>query len=249
MSSPLLRARNISASGQPGGVDIDIARGEIVAITGPSSALSFRTLRALAGVDADFSGDLEINGIDLHLLDETRWLQLRRETGLVSARVPLLSTMSAILNVMLPLNYHHPEAAAFARDRSEALLEELGFDGNADALPSELDGTQRFTLQLARELILDPLLLFIEEPFSMHAVADWAALAQRLVALAQDRNMALVIATANLSFVQQHAARCLFVNEDIMELLATDDMLAGFGSPESRQFLATVTTWPREPAQ
>lgn len=245
-TAPLI-ARNFAPPGYADGVDVELQAGEILALTGPYSTSLMACLRCIAGIEFHFAGELRVAGIDVATMNEREWLQLRQRSGLVSSRVPLLSTMDALMNVMLPLIYHHPRQTATAKAVAQRLLDDLGFEGPRHVLPAELQATHLFYLQMARELILEPGILFIEEPFSMQSAGDWPVISQQLVSLAAARKIAIVIATMNLAFIQKHAPRTLFIDADNMELHETASWIGGSGSAASRAFLDKVTTWPRGP--
>lgn len=244
----ILEARGAMPEGIeiPTGLDARVGKGDILALTGRDIELLDACFHTLAGTRRLAAGYLRIAGIDLYDLVERDWLTLRQRSGLISSRVPLLSTMSAGLNVMLPLLYHRTQNAEQAQQVADELLDQLGFRADHHALPSELDETDQLRAQLARELILDPDIIFVDEPFSLRSVGDWPLISGLLRSLADERGLALVIATANLAFIGRHARRSIYVGAQGCECLDTGALLSGAGSGDCREFLTCTTTWARE---
>lgn len=244
----ILEARGAMPAGvdMPVGLDARVGKGDILALTGRDTELLNACFHTLAGTRRLAAGYLHIAGIDLHDLDERDWLALRQRSGLISSRVPLLSTMSAGLNVMLPMLYHRTRDAGQAQQVADELLDQLGFRADHHALPSELDETDQLRAQLARELILDPDIIFVDEPFSLRSVGDWPLISGLLKTLAGERNIAFVIATANLAFIGRHAQQSIYIGAQGCECLDTGAMLSGAGSEDCREFLKCTTTWARE---
>lgn len=143
-------------------VTFDIARGESAAIVGPSGAGKSTLLALLAGLDEPTSGKVWLNGTELTALDEDGRAGLRnREVGFIFQSFHLLPSLTAIENVMLPLELSAtPDADAQAR----AALTEVGLDHRLRHYPRQLSGGEKQRVAIARAFVSQPSLLFADEP-------------------------------------------------------------------------------------
>ena len=143
-------------------VSLNIAAGESAAVVGPSGAGKTTLLALLAGLDEPTSGEVWLNGVELTKLDEDGRAALRnREVGFVFQSFHLLPSLTAIENVLLPLELSAtPDANARAR---EALVE-VGLDHRLLHYPRQLSGGEKQRVAIARAFVTAPSLLFADEP-------------------------------------------------------------------------------------
>jgi putative ABC transport system ATP-binding protein len=146
------------------GVDLDVADGEFVAVMGPSGCGKSTLLHLLGGLDRPTAGTIRLGDRQVESLSETQWAVVRRqEVGFVFQFFNLVANLTVAENVELP-------ALLVGRSRSEArvrraeLLERLGVEARADALPSRLSGGQQQRVALARALVNRPRVLLADEP-------------------------------------------------------------------------------------
>ena len=146
------------------GVDLDVADGEFVAVMGPSGCGKSTLLHLLGGLDRPTAGSIRLGDRQVESLSETEWAVVRRqEVGFVFQFFNLVANLTVAENVELPaLLVGRPRSEARAR-RAE-LLERLGVEARADALPSRLSGGQQQRVALARALVNRPRVLLADEP-------------------------------------------------------------------------------------
>jgi ABC-type lipoprotein export system ATPase subunit len=171
VGSTLVRARGLSKAFGKGharvdvlaGADLEVARGEFVAVVGRSGSGKSTLLHLLGGLDRPDAGEIELDGVRLDRLDERSLTGLRRhKIGFVFQAFHLLPELTGVENVLLP--------ARLARDGIEAapraseLLDRLGLARIARRLPTELSGGEQQRLAIARALINDPALVLADEP-------------------------------------------------------------------------------------
>jgi putative ABC transport system ATP-binding protein len=168
----LLSGRGLSKShaGEAGtvhavrGVDLDVAPGEFVAITGTSGAGKSTLLRLLAGLERPDAGTVRLAGRRVDTLSEARWAVLRRRhLGIVFQFFNLVSTLTVADNVEMPALLAGRRSRA-GRAAVRELLDELGLTGKEDALPGDLSGGEQQRVALARALVNRPDLLLADEP-------------------------------------------------------------------------------------
>ncbi|HWP94924.1 MAG TPA: ATP-binding cassette domain-containing protein [Gammaproteobacteria bacterium] len=217
-TAPVLFADNLVPLLPGGGAStaqrltLELPRGRLACLVGPQGAGKTLYLRALAAVDPPATGRLVLNGRDTERLGRDAWRVLRCEVAFVGHSAPLLSVVDGLMNVMLPALYHGLGTPAAMRDKALAILERLGWEGDLTVLPAFLDEHQRRLLALARCLILDPVLLFIDEPFRMTDTVTWKRLAAVFVDLVRNDGLTIIAVTHQLSFVREHADLVLFID-------------------------------------
>ena len=143
------------------GVDLDIARGEFVALIGESGVGKSTLLNCIAGLEAPVSGSLRLAAMDVLALDEAGRARLRREQlGFVFQAFHLLPHLSVAENVALPLLLlRRPDAA-----RVQHLLREVGLADLGGRAPAQLSGGQLQRVAIARALVHAPALILADEP-------------------------------------------------------------------------------------
>ena len=146
------------------GIDLDIQRGEVVAVMGPSGSGKSSLLHCLAGVLLPDSGTVSVGGTVITALSEARRSALRlKEFGFVFQFGQLLPDLTAVDNVTIPLllgGMKRRQALTAAR----GWLDRLGLEVAADQLPGELSGGEAQRVAIARALVTQPSVLFADEP-------------------------------------------------------------------------------------
>ncbi len=142
------------------GVDLNIGRGEFVALMGPSGSGKSTLLNMMGLLDAPTSGNIFIDGSDVSSLNENERADFRlRKLGFVFQFFSLLMELSALENVALPMIMDNRKY-----DRAASLLELVGLGDRANHTPNELSGGQQQRVAIARALANEPAILLADEP-------------------------------------------------------------------------------------
>lgn len=183
------------------GIDFTIQAGAAVAIVGSSGSGKSTLLGLLAGLDVPTTGSVHLAGEDLFALDEDGRAQLRaRHVGFVFQSFQLLPNLTALENVMLPLEL----AGKPARASAEAMLERVGLGARLHHYPRTLSGGEQQRVSLARAFVVEPALLFADEPTGSLDVATGETVIDLMFALHREQGTTLVLVTHD----PQLAARC-----------------------------------------
>ena len=177
-------------------VSFTVNAGEAVAIVGASGSGKSTLLGLLAGLDTPTSGSVSISGEDLFTLDEDGRAALRaRLVGFVFQSFNLLPAMTALENVMLPLELAG-EAGASAS--AKALLERVGLGGRLTHYPKQLSGGEQQRVAIARAFATRPALLLADEPTGNLDAATGAAIIDLMFELNRERGTTLILVTHDL---------------------------------------------------
>ena len=193
-------------------VSLQVRRGEIVAVVGASGAGKSTLLHLLGALDRPTSGRVHIEGQDLSVLDEGALAALRnRKVGFVFQFHHLLREFSALENVAIPLRIGGlPQDEA--ERRAAEMLERVGLGARMTHRPSELSGGEQQRTAVARALVVDPSILFADEPSGNLDHANAERLHELFVQLSRDLEIAMVIVTHNRSLASR-ADRVLLLED------------------------------------
>jgi putative ABC transport system ATP-binding protein len=199
-------ARQVDLHGETISILHDVALkvypGDSVSIVGTSGSGKSTLLALLAGLDAASAGTVRLFGQDLFALDEDRRALLRRDrVGFVFQNFQLLPQLSALENVMLPLEL---AGHADARDRAAQLLDRVGLSHRLNHFPRHLSGGEQQRVALARAFVIHPALLFADEPTGNLDPASGRQIIDLLFRLNREQGTALVLVTHD----NELAARC-----------------------------------------
>ena len=172
MSTPVLELRGatrVHGTGATavhalGGVDLQVAPGELVAVMGPSGSGKSTLLTIAGGLDTATSGEVLVEGVPLSGLDRAGLAQLRRRSvGYVFQELNLLPALTAAENVALPLELDGTRARD-ARTSALRVLDELGMSALAGRFPDDLSGGEQQRVAIARALVGERRLVLADEP-------------------------------------------------------------------------------------
>lgn len=201
MTSSILAARNLSkvVNSAEGALtilhnlDLELNKGDSLAIVGASGSGKSTLLGLLAGLDLPSGGAVLLAGNNLSELDEDQRARLRAEhVGFVFQSFQLLDSLNALENVMLPLEL---EGQADARQRARALLERVGLGQRLTHYPRQLSGGEQQRVAIARAFAAEPDVLFADEPTGNLDSHTGERITELLFQLNQERGTTLVLVT------------------------------------------------------
>jgi putative ABC transport system ATP-binding protein len=201
-------------------LSIQIASGRFLAIVGPSGSGKSTLLGLIAGLDAPTSGSVLIEDVDITRLDEDRLAKLRGEKiGFVFQFFHLIPSLTAQENVSVPMEII---GLRDARQRSEALLEEVGLTGRAHHYPSQLSGGEQQRVALARALANDPPIVLADEPTGNLDTKNGRHIMELLRGIHRTRGTTVVLVTHDAELASQADARLVLRDGRVVDATGHD---------------------------
>ena len=180
------------------GVSFSLAPGERVALMGPSGSGKSTLLNCIGGIDRPDTGDIEVAGKSLKGQGEEGLCRLRREAvSTIFQFFHLLPTLSALENIEFPLHLNGISDMV-RRERVGSLIEEVGLNHRAGAMPHELSGGEMQRVAIARALVIEPRLILADEPTGNLDSATGESILDLLESLSERHGTAMLLVTHSL---------------------------------------------------
>ena len=240
---PIIRCRQIRKSfgafAALRGVDLEVGRGEVVCIIGPSGGGKSTLLRALNGLEPIDGGTIEVNGTALPG-SRRDILAVRREVGMVFQSFNLFPHMTVRRNLTLAPRRARGLSRDEAEARAAALLRRVGIADQIDKYPAQLSGGQQQRVAIARALAMEPRILLFDEPTSAldpEMVKEVLDVVRELA----HSGITLVVVTHEMGFAREVADRILFMAEGaIAHAGPPAAFFAEASEPRLRAFLSKI---------
>ena len=198
-------------------IDLDVNKGDVVAILGPSGSGKTTMLRCLNFLEKSDGGTMLFDDqrVDLARVTHAEANALRRRTGFVFQNYNLFPHFSVLRNVMdAPICVQKRDRAE-VEEQARALLAKMGLTGNEDKVPCQLSGGQQQRASIARALAMNPQVMFFDEPTSALDPELTAEVLKVIKGLAAE-NMTMVIVTHEMGFARDVADRIVFMDGGVI---------------------------------
>jgi polar amino acid transport system ATP-binding protein len=254
MTQPVVRVRNLHKSYGAApvlrGVDLDVARGEVVCILGPSGSGKSTLLSCLNGLEPFEHGEVVVDGQHMCWgperggarlrVPEREMVKARARIGIVFQQFNLFPHMSALANVMEAQVQVLKRPRADAEAKARALLRRVGLSHKLGAYPADLSGGQQQRVAIARALAMDPAVMLFDEVTSALDPELVGEVLAVMRALARD-GMTMVVVTHEVGFAREVADRVVFMDGGvIVEQGAPAAVLTAPSEPRTQSFLSRV---------
>jgi phospholipid/cholesterol/gamma-HCH transport system ATP-binding protein len=217
------------------GVNLDIPRGKITAIMGPSGTGKTTLLKLIGGQLRPDGGSVSVEGRIVHEQSRTELYELRKRMGMLFQSGALLTDLNVFENVAFPLREHTRLPESMIRSLVLMKLEAVGLRGARQLLPNELSGGMARRVALARAIVLDPMMIMYDEPFTGQDPISMGV----LVKLIHNLNDGLGLS----SIVVSHDVRETVTIADYVYLIS-EGKVVGQGTPEEIE--QTPSPWVRQ---
>ena len=197
--------KQVESGGQPlvilHEVSFAVESGDSLAILGASGSGKSTLLGLLAGLDVPSSGTVYLDGVDIFSFNEDGRARLRgRLAGFVFQSFQLLPALTALENVMLPLELH---GASDARERATVALQRVGLAARLGHLPKHLSGGEQQRVAMARAFVVQPKILFADEPTGNLDAATGGQIIDLMLELNGAQGTTLILVTHDKALAQQ----------------------------------------------
>ncbi len=213
-------------------VDLAVEPGEVMVIMGGSGSGKSTLLRHLVGLEWPTAGSIDLLGVDITSASAMEMLRLRRKIGVAFQGGALFSSMSVLDNIMLPLREHTKLDEKTMQIMARLKLEVVNLAGFGELMPSELSGGMLKRAAVARAIVMDPKLLFFDEPSAGLDPVVSAALDELILQLRAAMNMTIVVVTHELESAFNIADRITVLDQG--RILTVDTVEAVRGSDNER---------------
>jgi ABC-type polar amino acid transport system ATPase subunit len=221
------------------GVNLEVARGEVVVIIGPSGSGKSTLLRCLNYLEPIQSGEVWVDGIRLDH-HKTNIRQVRAEVGMVFQSFNLFPHLTVLRNVMLAPVIVRKRSEAEVREAALALLAKVGLQDKTDAYPSQLSGGQQQRVAIARALCMQPKLMLFDEVTSALDPELVREVLDVMKQLARD-GMTMIVVTHEMGFAREVADRVIFMDEGrIVEEGTAEDVFDRPQHQRTKEFLGKI---------
>jgi ABC-type polar amino acid transport system ATPase subunit len=221
------------------GVDLEVARGEVILIVGPSGSGKSTLLRSVNRLETLTSGEIwvEDDCVTSHHADIRK---IREEVGMVFQSFNLFPHLSVTENIALAPTVVRNEQPAVTYQRAQALLERVGLADKAHAYPDQLSGGQQQRVAIARALAMQPKIMLFDEPTSALDPEMIKEVLDVMLDLAKD-GMTMLVVSHEMGFARAAADRVIFMDEGmVVEEGAPEVIFANPKEERTQRFLEHI---------
>ncbi len=226
------------------GVDIDIPRGSVTAIMGPSGTGKTTLLKLIGGQLTPDAGTIEVDGLDVHKLSTRDLYRLRMRMGMLFQSGALLTDLSVFDNVAYPLREHTRLNPSMVRKLVLIKLEAVGLRGAQHLMPSQLSGGMARRVALARAIALDPMMIMYDEPFAGQDPISMGVLMQLVRRLNDAAHITSVVVSHDVAETSQIADLVYVISDGRVIESGKPRDLREQGGEWTRQFMHGLPDGP-----
>jgi phospholipid/cholesterol/gamma-HCH transport system ATP-binding protein len=238
---PLVSVRGLHFAHGPrviyDGIDLDIPRGKVTAIMGPSGTGKTTLLRLIGGQWRPARGTVHFDGQDVHALNRSGLFALRKRMGMLFQNGALLTDLTVFDNIAFPLREHTTLPESMIRDLVLLKLEAVGLRGARDLYPEQLSGGMARRVALARAIALDPELVMYDEPFTGQDPISMGVLMRLIRTLNDALGLTTIVVSHDVDEVLSIADQAFVIAGGKVLGAGSADALRESTSPMVRQFL------------
>ncbi len=226
------------------GVDIDIPRGAVTAIMGPSGTGKTTLLKLIGGQLRPDAGTIEVDGQDVHALRKAELYRLRMRMGMLFQSGALLTDLSVFDNVAYPLREHTRLNPSMVRKLVLIKLEAVGLRGAHGLMPSQLSGGMARRVALARAIALDPMMIMYDEPFTGQDPISMGVLVQLIRRLNDAAHISSIVVSHDVAEASEIADLIYVISNGRVIESGTPQHLRELGGEWTRQFMGGLPDGP-----
>lgn len=226
------------------GVDIDIPRGKVTAIMGPSGTGKTTLLKLIGGQLRPSAGTILVDGQDIHRLGSRDLYRLRMRMGMLFQSGALLTDINVFDNVAYPLREHTDLSPSMIRKLVLLKLEAVGLRGARDLMPSELSGGMARRVALARAMVMDPMMIMYDEPFTGQDPISMGVLVELIRALNDASRLSSIIVSHDVQETSEIADLIYVISNGKVIESGRPEVMLNSKSEWTRQFMQGLADGP-----
>lgn len=214
--SSIVSVKNIVPVGANGlsPLSVEIEPGSTTFLFSDNSLRLRDYIRTIAGVSPPESGSVRLLQNEVSQLSTDKWRVLRRRIAFISHKIPLVSTLTALGNITLPAIYHNRGALKMIENQAHLLLGYLGFNNSINQLPAYYQPIELMQISIARALIMNPGVVFIDDPFVELDTGDRIRLRDSLASLLFNGFYTTIISTHHPALFRDYDHRFIYLGRD-----------------------------------
>ena len=223
------------------GVNLQIRRGEVLCVLGPSGTGKSVTLRHINGLTRPDSGDVKVFGESIVALTEEQLTPVRRRSAMLFQGGALFDSMNVEENIAFPIREHSPERSD--EDVAATVAEKLsmvGLPGIQRKMPSELSGGMRKRVALARSIALEPEIIMYDEPTTGLDPVSSEKIAQLIVDVNHRLQTTSVVVTHDIVTARTVSTRVVFLHQGRFQFNGTFEEAVANGHPVLREYFRAM---------
>ena len=220
------------------GISLTLTKGTTLAVMGGSGTGKTVLLRIIAGLIPPDAGQVALFGARIDALREEQMLPLRRRTGFVFQGAALFDSLSVFENVAYPLREHTRLSLGEITDRVHRFLALVGLSGTDDLLPAELSGGMRKRVGIARALVMEPEVVFFDEPTAGLDPTNARLVAELIAQLGAGVCDTAIVVTHDVEFADMVADQMAILHQGRFADVGTPEEIHRSSNAAVRKFLA-----------
>ncbi len=226
------------------GLDLEIYEGQLLAIMGPSGCGKSVFVKHLVGLLQADSGKIFYKGEEVTNYSEKQWYKVRRQVSFLFQGGALFDYMTVFENIAFPLERILGLSYSKIREKVKWILKKLGLDGTENKMPSELSGGMRRRVALARALITEPEVLFLDEPTTGLDPVTTAYTDDLVMYMNKEFNTTMIVITHDMKSASRIADRVVLLWEGVVKFDGTIEDMKNSEDPLVVQFREGTSKGP-----
>ncbi|NND90398.1 MAG: ATP-binding cassette domain-containing protein [Granulosicoccus sp.] len=226
------------------GLNLDIPRGKVTTILGPSGTGKTTLLKMIGGQLKASQGGITVDGLDVGKLKRSALYELRKRLGMLFQSGALLTDLSVFDNVAYPLREHTDLPESLISHLVLMRLHAVGLRGARDLAPAELSGGMARRAALARALVFDPMMIMYDEPFTGQDPISMGVLLELIQTVNGALGLTSLIVSHDLKESLSISDYAVIISEGVVVEAGSPDQLENSDSPWVQQFLHGMPDGP-----
>jgi len=225
-------------------LDLNVDKGETLAVMGMSGAGKSTLLKCIGGLQRPTGGQLLIDGVDIARMPEKNLDGVRRRMGMVFQYAALFDSLNVYENVSFGLRRHNRLTEAQVREVVEAKLSMVGLPRTEELMPSELSGGMQKRVGLARALAMDPDIVLYDEPTAGLDPITSATIADLIVKTRDELGVTSLVVAHDVPTIKRVANRIAMLHGGRIIAIGSAEEMESSDDPAVRQFMSGSTQGP-----